>query len=122
MARQSSGGTAPQPKSGVFTEILRNAQLAWHLLTDRRVSLPLKLIVPGMMLGYLLWPVDLLPDVIPVIGQVDDLAILALAIKIFIELSPKDIVREYRDGATGAAPSEQADDGDVLDAEYRVVK
>lgn len=122
MARQSSSGTAAQPKAGLFTEIVRNAQLAWHLLTDHRVSLPLKLIIPGMMLGYLLWPVDLLPDVIPVIGQVDDLAILALAIKIFIELSPKDIVREYRGEATRTASTQQADEGDVLDAEYRVLK
>ena len=56
----------------------------------------LKLIIPGLMLGYLIFPVDLLPDFIPVLGQLDDLAILALGIKIFIEVCPKDIVREYR--------------------------
>ena len=86
MARRSSNGTAAQPKAGVLTEILRNAQLAWHLLIDRRVGLLLKLIIPGLMLGYLIFPVDLLPDFIPVLGQLDDLAILALGIKIFIEL------------------------------------
>ena len=96
MARRSSNGTTTQPKAGVLTEILRNAQLAWHLLIDRRVGLLLKLIIPGLMLGYLIFPVDLLPDFIPVLGQLDDLAILALGIKIFIELCPKDIVREYR--------------------------
>ncbi len=122
MARQSSSGPAAQPKAGVLTEIMRNAQLAWHLLTDRRVGLLLKLIIPGLMLGYLLWPVDLLPDVVPVIGQLDDLAILALSIKIFIELCPKDIVREYRGEAAGVSPAEQADDGDTIDADYRVVK
>ena len=70
----------------MLTEIVRNAQLAWHLLTDRRVSLLPKLIIPGLMLGYLIFPVDLLPDFIPVLGQLDDLAILALGIKLFIEL------------------------------------
>ena len=88
MAKRSSNGAATQPKAGVLTEIMRNAQLAWHLLTDHRVSLPLKLVIPGLMLGYLLWPIDLLPDVVPVLGQLDDLAILALGIKIFIVLSP----------------------------------
>jgi uncharacterized membrane protein YkvA (DUF1232 family) len=122
MAKRSFSGTATQPKAGVLTEIMRNAQLAWHLLTDHRVSPFLKLIIPGLMLGYMLWPIDLLPDVVPVLGQLDDLAILALGIKIFIELSPKDIVREYRGEAVGTSPTAQADDGDILDAEYRVVK
>jgi uncharacterized membrane protein YkvA (DUF1232 family) len=107
----------------VLTDILRNLQLAWHLLTDRRVSLPLKLVIPGMMLGYLIFPADLLPDFIPFLGQVDDLAILALAIKIFIELAPKDIVREYRaQGAGVSPPAEPAANGETVDAEYRVVK
>jgi len=125
MARRSSTGTAAQPKAGVLTEILRNAQLAWHLLIDRRVGLLLKLIIPGLMLGYLIFPVDLLPDFIPVLGQLDDLAILALGIKIFIELSPKDIVREYRGewaDTPPVGPAESTDNGETLDAEYRVVK
>jgi uncharacterized membrane protein YkvA (DUF1232 family) len=123
MARRSSNGTTTQPKAGVLTEIMRNAQLAWHLLTDRRVGLLLKLIIPGLMLGYLIFPVDLLPDFIPVLGQLDDLAILALGIKIFIELSPKDIVREYRGEASSApSPAEPNGNTDTIDADYRVVK
>jgi uncharacterized membrane protein YkvA (DUF1232 family) len=125
MARRSSNGTAAQPKAGVLTEILRNAQLAWHLLIDRRVGLLLKLIIPGLVLGYLILPVDFVPDFIPVLGQLDDLAILALGIKIFIELCPKDVVREYRGewaGTPPVGPAGPADDGETVDAEYRVVK
>ena len=125
MARRSSDGTAAQPKAGVLTEILHNAQLAWHLLLDRRVGLLLKLIIPGLMLGYLIFPVDLLPDFIPVLGQLDDLAVLALGIKIFIEMCPKDIVREYRGERTDTPPSGPAGPNgsdDTIDADYRVVK
>jgi uncharacterized membrane protein YkvA (DUF1232 family) len=125
MARRSSNGTAAQPRTGVLTEILRNAQLAWHLLIDRRVSLLLKLIIPGLMLGYLILPVDFFPDFIPVLGQLDDLALLALGIKIFIELSPRDIVREYRGEWAGTPPADPAEptaNGETLDAEYRVIK
>jgi uncharacterized membrane protein YkvA (DUF1232 family) len=123
VSTQFSGGSNTQSKAGILTEIGRNAQLAWHLLTDRRVSLALKLIVPGLMLGYLIFPADLLPDFIPVLGQVDDLAILALAIKVFIEMAPKDIVREYRGrGSSAATPAEPANNGETVDAEYRVVK
>ena len=123
MARRSSNGTTTQPKAGVLTEIMRNAQLAWHLLVDRRVGLLLKLIIPGLMLGYLIFPVDLLPDFIPVLGQLDDLAILALGIKLFIELSPKDIVREYQgDANSTSSPIEPNGNEDAIDADYRVVK
>ena len=123
MARRSSDGTATQPKAGVLTEILRNAQLAWHLLLDRRVGLLLKLIIPGLWLGYLILPVDLLPDFIPVLGQLDDLAILALGIKIFIEMCPKDIVSEYRgDTSSTSSPIEPNGNEDAIDADYRVVK
>ena len=123
MAKRSSNGTTTQPKAGVLTEIMRNAQLAWHLLIDRRVSLPIKLIIPGLMLGYLIFPVDLLPDFVPVLGQLDDLAILALGIKLFIELSPKDIVREYRGNASStSSPVEPNGNKDTIDADYRVVK
>jgi len=125
VTKQSFDGTNTQSKAGVLTEIMRNAQLAWHLLIDRRVGLLLKLIIPGLMLGYLIFPVDLVPDFIPVLGQLDDLAILALGIKIFIELSPKDIVREYRGewaGTPPVGPTEPTDNVETLDAEYRVVK
>jgi uncharacterized membrane protein YkvA (DUF1232 family) len=121
VAKQFSHGTTTQSKTGVLGEIGRNAQLVWNLLTDRRVSLLTKLVIPGMMVGYLVWPVDLMPDVIPLVGQLDDLAILALGIKLFIELCPKDLVREYR-GETAASPVEPSHNGDTVDAEYRVVK
>jgi uncharacterized membrane protein YkvA (DUF1232 family) len=123
VTKQSSSGSNSQSKTGILTEIGRNAQLVWHLLTDRRVSLLTKLIVPGLMLGYLIFPADLLPDFIPVLGQVDDLAILALGIKIFIELAPKDIVREYRGETSGASsPAEPNGNADTIDGDYRVVK
>lgn len=122
MTKQSSSGTTTHSKTGVLSEIGRNAQLVWNLFTDRRVSLLTKLVIPGLMAGYLLWPVDLLPDVIPVIGQLDDLAILALGIKLFIELCPKDVVQGYRSGASGTTSAPQTDDGDAVDADYRVIK
>jgi uncharacterized membrane protein YkvA (DUF1232 family) len=121
VSQQSSNGS--QSRTGVLTEIVRNLQLAWHLLTDRRVSLLLKLIIPGLMLGYFIFPADLLPDFIPLLGQVDDLAVLALAIKLFIQLSPKDIVREYRgETSNTSAPAGPNGNGEIVEADYRVVR
>lgn len=124
MANRTPNGTTTQSKVGLLTEILRNGQLAWRLLADRRVGLALKLVVPALVGAYLLWPVDLLPDFIPVAGQLDDLAILALGVRLFIELCPKNIVQEYRDSLAGAGPSRPSGSGqgETVDAEYRVVE
>jgi uncharacterized membrane protein YkvA (DUF1232 family) len=124
VANQTPNRTPTQSKTGLLTEILRNGQLAWRLFADRRVSTALKLIIPGLLGAYLLWPADLLPDVIPILGQLDDLTLLALGIKVFVELCPKDIVREYRDNLAGKAAPRQpgSDPGETVDAEYRVVE
>lgn len=43
------------------------------------------LIIPGAILIYLISPIDIIPDFIPVIGQMDDLAMVALAIPLLIK-------------------------------------
>lgn len=113
-----------QSNVGLLTEIIRNGQLVWRLLTDRRVSLPIKLIIPGLLAAYFISPVDLLPDVVPLVGQVDDLAILVLSIKLFVELCPKDVVRELRDSLAGKSSlyRTESDGRDAVDAEYRVIE
>jgi uncharacterized membrane protein YkvA (DUF1232 family) len=129
MANNSQGSPAPDSNLGILGELFQNGRLAWRLLRDQRVPSLLKFVVPGLMGAYLLMPVDLVPDIIPVLGQLDDLAVLALAVKLFIELAPQDVVRELRRGMTQrGASSTQAEGGsqkknpdDVVDVEYRVV-
>jgi uncharacterized membrane protein YkvA (DUF1232 family) len=81
--------------------------------------------------AYLLMPIDLFPDLVPVLGQLDDLAVFALAVKLFIELSPQEVVQELRYGvaqrgkaASAGVASEprKAGSGEVVDADYRVVE
>ncbi|NML17227.1 YkvA family protein [Azohydromonas caseinilytica] len=50
---------------------------------------------------YLLSPVDLLPDTLPIIGVVDDLVLVPLAIRFLLNRLPPDIARaaEQRSGA-----------------------
>ena len=117
-----TNGTS-QSKTSLVTELLRNGQLAWRLLADRRVSLALKLLIPGLTVAYFLWPADLLPDVLVGLGQLDDLAVFALAVKLFISMAPKDIVRQHRAQMAGgpAAKPADPDNAETVDAEYRVV-
>ena len=73
------------------------ASLYWSLFWDKRAPvLPKTVLVLAII--YLLSPIDLLPDfAIPGVGYIDDLAILALALKYFIKAMPKDLVAEKVD-------------------------
>lgn len=41
-------------------------------------------ILPGLVFVYLISPIDIIPDWIPVIGMLDDLALLAFAIPLLV--------------------------------------
>ena len=103
-----------------FKEVYRQIRLAWRLLWDPRVSWALKLI-PPLTLLYLISPIDILPDwVIPGLGELDDVAVIMLGVKLFIELSPLPVVREHlRDlglRLTGRSP----DSPPTIDGEFSV--
>jgi uncharacterized membrane protein YkvA (DUF1232 family) len=80
---------------GFWVGVWRSFRLAWQLLRDPDVPFGLKLLPLGV-LGYVLWPIDLLPDTILGLGQIDDLALLLLGIQIFIALAPQAIKRRYQ--------------------------
>lgn len=105
---------------GIIAEISRSLQLAWRLLNDPRVPSLTKLTIPALALIYLFFPIDLAPDLIPLLGQLDDLAVLAIALRAFIALCPPDIVRQHETGMDAAAYRDTP--GDVIDATYRVIE
>lgn len=51
----------------------------------------------GLAIGYLLLPFDLIPDFIPVLGQLDDIVLVPLLIYLAMKLTPKHVVTECRD-------------------------
>ena len=75
-------------------DVARQVRLAWRLLWDKRVPLWTKLI-PPVALAYVLFPFDIIPDVAVGLGQLDDVAVLLIGVKLFIELAPPDVVHEH---------------------------
>ncbi len=70
------------------------ARMVWGLVRDPRTPIGLK----GMLLAalaYVVMPVDLIPDVIPILGQADDLTVLLLVLDLFIQNSPADVRAEH---------------------------
>ena len=51
------------------------------------------------VLGYLLSPIDLIPDFIPVIGYLDDLVIVPAGVVLVIKLIPPEVMAEHREAA-----------------------
>jgi uncharacterized membrane protein YkvA (DUF1232 family) len=105
--------------------LLRQARLVWRLLRDSRVSSWAKS-VPFASLIYLLSPIDLLPDLmLPGFGQLDDLAVILLSIKVFVNLCPPAVVAEHLEQLTGRTKhrrgTEPSPSGPTIDAPYRVL-
>lgn len=70
-------------------------KLVRRLLTDRRVPVAAKVIF-GLSIAYVLWPLDLLPDfVVPILGQIDDLAILLGGLKLLLNQTPPAVLEEH---------------------------
>ncbi len=123
MTNRAQRTASPETRTGLIAYLVRNLQLAWRLLLDRRVPLLTKLIIPGVMAAYILSPIDFVPDWLLGLGQLDDLAVLVLAVKLFVDLAPDEIVREHLARLAGASRSGRAAAGDeVVDAEYRVIE
>jgi uncharacterized membrane protein YkvA (DUF1232 family) len=77
------------------------ARVVWGLMRDRRTPLHLKgLLAAG--LAYVVVPIDLVPDAIPILGQADDLTVLLLVLDLFIANAPLEVREEHmqraRDG------------------------
>jgi uncharacterized membrane protein YkvA (DUF1232 family) len=89
--------------SVLWTVIRGDAKVLWHALRHPQSPGWLKLGVAGMVL-YLLSPVDLIPDVLPIIGVVDDLIVIPLAMSWLIRMLPASV----REAAQRRAKGEPA--------------
>lgn len=70
------------------------ARVVWGLARDPRTPIGLKALL-GAALAYVVMPVDLIPDVIPIIGQADDLTVLLLVLDLFIQNAPPEVRAEH---------------------------
>jgi uncharacterized membrane protein YkvA (DUF1232 family) len=71
--------------------------LVRRLLGDPRVPRRHKLLL-GALVGYLAFPFDLVPDFIPVAGQIDDVLLVVLALRAVLRGSGSELVREHWPG------------------------
>ena len=73
----------------------REARAFYSAAYDPRVPWYAKWIVVATA-AYAISPIDLVPDFIPVLGQLDDLIIVPLGLALAVWLIPADVLAEHR--------------------------
>lgn len=84
------------------------SKLAWRLVRDRRLSRGQRALVLGGV-AYLMSPIDLIPGFIPLIGQMDDIAVTLWALRAALRRLPSDIASEHL-AATGLTAAQLDED------------
>jgi uncharacterized membrane protein YkvA (DUF1232 family) len=108
-ADNDSGKASPELKR--FWEAVKHlpayAKLATTIVRDPEVPNGAKAVL-GLGGGYALSPVDLIPGVIPIAGQMDDLYAVLTALQHSLKRMPDDLAQKHLDGA--GVTREQIDD------------
>ena len=73
--------------SVLWSVVRGDARQLWRALRHPRAPGWLKLAALGIV-AYVIWPLDLIPEFLPVIGVVDDIVIVPLAIRFLLDRLP----------------------------------
>ena len=115
---QRKSGKMVVPQGGMMRDVVKRLKLIARLMGDSRVNLFLKAL-PLASVAYLIFPFDLAPGVVfPIIGALDDAAILWLGSNLFVELCPDDVVKEHMqaiDNNLGGSSSDEIVDAEAMD-------
>jgi uncharacterized membrane protein YkvA (DUF1232 family) len=74
--------------------------LTRRLLGDPRVPRRAKAAL-ALLLPYLASPIDFIPDFIPIVGQLDDVLLVALALRYVLKLAGPQVVEDHWPGSPG---------------------
>jgi uncharacterized membrane protein YkvA (DUF1232 family) len=103
-ARPSAAETKGSPQTGLkktvmgyIAELPRFLRLLWGLITDPRVAMLDKLLVAGAF-AYIVAPVDIIPDFIPFLGEVDDVYLLVLSLRRLMENAGRAVMLSHWTG------------------------
>jgi uncharacterized membrane protein YkvA (DUF1232 family) len=90
----------------ILPQLWRSGRLVLRLVRDPRVPIAAKVIFGATVL-YMLSPIDVVPDWIPVLGQADDLVALMAGLNLFLRACPKWLVEEHEDAISGRPDDRQ---------------
>ena len=99
--------------------ILAQSRLAIRLFREPRVPVLLKTL-PVLAGLYIVSPIDLIPDFLPGLGQLDDLGVILATLELFVRSCPTGAQVFHREAIAQSRPYvPMASTDDVIDAEWR---
>ncbi len=106
-------------RPGLLRTLLFQVRLAVRLVREPRVPWLAKGI-PLLTALYVFSPLDFVPDVLPLLGQMDDVGIVLVALEIFVRVCPVRAIDHHRVAIEqGQRYRSMAPEGDIIDAEFR---
>jgi uncharacterized membrane protein YkvA (DUF1232 family) len=78
----------------VIVRLPTYARIVWGLMRDPRTPIGLKGLLAAA-LAYVVIPVDLIPDAVPILGHADDLTVLLLVLDLFLQNAPAALRAEH---------------------------
>ena len=82
--------------NALVTTSMHNIELAWRLIFDYRIPLITKILAIGALVIYVVSPIDFVPDLLPVVGQIDDIVIFMVIMLQFINACPVEVIQEHK--------------------------
>jgi uncharacterized membrane protein YkvA (DUF1232 family) len=80
-----------------FSKQLKQELAVYRLVLKHPKTPWLAKLFLGLAIAYLLLPFDLIPDFIPVLGQLDDVVIIPILVYIALLFIPKTIIQDCRE-------------------------
>ncbi|MBD0382506.1 YkvA family protein [Paenibacillus sedimenti] len=101
-------------------KVIYTGLLLFYALESKKTPLKAKVQIYGA-LGYLILPLDLVPDLLPAVGYVDDLGALALALGAVAQSIDDEVKRKAKDKLREFFGEEAVNSPDVIDIEAQLV-
>jgi uncharacterized membrane protein YkvA (DUF1232 family) len=80
-----------------------NVNTLYKAIKDPRVTWYIKFLTL-ILLAYIISPVDLVPDFIPILGLLDEAILVPVAVSLIVKLIPEHIANDYRDTSQNQHP------------------
>jgi len=106
-------------RPSLLRALIGQVRLAWRLMREPAVPVLVKLLPMAAGL-YVLSPIDIVPDVLPILGQLDDLTLLLVSLEAFLKLCPAHVVDFHRAARDqGRRYTAMPHEGEIIDVAFR---
>lgn len=104
----------------VGSKAVYSGLLLYYAVESPRTPLKAKVQIYGT-LGYLILPLDLIPDLLPVVGYVDDLSALGLALAVVAKNIDDDVKLKAKNKLRDFFGDEAVKSKDIIDIDGKIV-